>query len=102
MPRDAWAGSTRRQRLPSDWPARVRATEARVGGQCEATTHAPGCDGAGAQCDHIVRGDDHELANLQWLSDSCHAAKTQLEAQAARGVGPTRQRPPRRHPGTPA
>ena len=49
---------------------------------CQATVHVPECDGYGSQCDHIDRGDDHSLTNLQWLSQPCHTAKTQQEALA--------------------
>lgn len=45
--------------------------------------HEPECDGIGTECDHIERGDDHRLSNLQWLSGPCHHAKTLREAQAA-------------------
>lgn len=87
----AWAGSTRRARLPKDWPARVAATRERARGLCEAAVHHPACDGLGRECDHVKRGDDHELSNLQWLSVPCHKQKTKDER-------PRRQRPARAHP----
>lgn len=63
---------------------------------CEAKgQHAPGCTGKGSECDHIKQGDDHSLANLQWLSGPCHARKTRLDNGA--GVKPTL--PPEKHPG---
>lgn len=65
---------------------------------CEAKVHDSKCDGVGAQCDHVTPGDDHSLANLQWLSAACHLAKTLREAQQALGIV-GRQRPGEVHPG---
>lgn len=79
-----WATSTRRSRLPSDWPWRVEQTKQRAGGLCEAEEHEQDCDGNGSECDHHERGDDHSLTNLRWLNHWCHQAKTQREAAAAR------------------
>lgn len=92
----SWESSDRRSRLPADWSERRQATKARARDRCEATTHDPRCDGWGSECDHRTPGDDHDLANLQWLNPWCHKAKTQREAQAAK---PKRKRPPERHPG---
>ena len=80
-----WAGSTRRSRLPPDWGKRRVKVKARAKGRCQATRHVPECDGIGAECDHVVPGDDHSLPNLQWLSASCHWAKTLAEAKQASG-----------------
>ena len=79
-----WAGSTRRARLPKDWPVRVAAVKARAHGRCEARVHVAECDGTGRECDHVIRGDDHSLNNLQWLSTPCHKAKTLWENQQRR------------------
>ena len=95
-----WAGSTRAQRLPRDWPARRKATKERAAGRCEGVdldgtgqrTHVPTCDGIGTDCDHDIRGDDHSLSNLRWLSLECHKAKTAAEQ-------PKRARPRPTHPG---
>jgi hypothetical protein len=88
----SWENSDRRARLPKDWPKRVAQTKARARGLCQAKTHEPECDGVGRECDHIQRGDNHDLSNLQWLSTPCHKAKTNAEK-------PTRYRPQQRHPG---
>lgn len=94
-----WAGSTRRARLPKDWPARREATQQRAGGRCEGISlrgeprwHTDECNGIGAECDHDKRGDDHDLGNLRWLSVPCHKRKTQAER-------PQRKRPAPTHPG---
>lgn len=57
--------------------------------------------GATLAVDHIVRGDDHSMGNLQTLcgrgsEHDHHGTKTSAEAAAAR---PTRRRPPKPHPG---
>lgn len=89
-----WNLSDRRSRLPGNW-ARIRCiVRDRAHGRCQATVHAPGCNGIGTDCDHIVAGDDHSLDNLQWLSHACHKAKTERE-NAERNISRARMR---RHP----
>jgi 5-methylcytosine-specific restriction endonuclease McrA len=89
-----WATSTRRQRLPADWPAR----RARI------LTRDPVCRLCGvrpsSQADHIIPGDDHGDTNLQGVCGECHRIKSAREgglASAARR--PSRDRPPEPHPG---
>ena len=97
-----WQGSTRRARLPRDWPKRRAQVRQRAGGRCEGIdpdgtgtrTHVEGCDGIGTDCDHDKRGDDHSLANLRWLSRECHKAKTKAENSRR-----SSRRPTERHPG---
>lgn len=91
----SWQGSTRRARLPSDWPKRVAAVKRRARGRCEDKHHADGCDGIGRECDHVQQGDDHSLNNLQWLSSACHARKTRLD----NGYVAALRVPAERHPG---
>lgn len=98
--RGPWAGSTRRARLPDDWPQRVRQIKARDRGQCQATDHAPRCDGRGTDVDHIEPGDDHSLENLQLLSRACHVAKTARETAERNRTKVTGRKRPERHPGT--
>lgn len=76
--RKPWAGSTRRQRLPPDWERRRQAALTRDQHTCRA------CGARATEVDHINRGDDHQLANLQSLCHPCHRTKTQTEAAAAR------------------
>ena len=97
--RERWYTSDRRYRLPSDWGRRKAAVRARAHGRCQAASHAPGCNGVGTECDHIVAGDDHDLDNLQWLSHECHKAKTEREnAERNRRRKLMRLHPtPRRH-----
>jgi len=97
----AWATSTRAQRLPPNWPTIRDQVRDRAAGRCQAHPHhAPGCDGWGAEADHITPGDDHSLTNLQWLSTPCHQAKTAQEAAARnRARAAMRRRPEEPHPG---
>lgn len=95
-----WDTSDRRSRLPDDWEARRRIVKLRAGGLCQADPPEPGCEIVGSECDHIEHGDDHRIANLQWLCGPCHAAKTAREAHAARALTRTRgRRPPEQPPG---
>ncbi|TDC02109.1 HNH endonuclease [Micromonospora fluostatini] len=97
--RSDWApfeGSTRRARLPEDWPARREAVFRRDGDTCHVCL-LPGAD----EVDHVVPGDDHRLENLapihSWRTPQrCHALKTSAEGNAAR---PRLYRTPERHPG---
>ena len=90
-----WNSSTRRSRLPDDWPQLVAEVKRRAKGRCQYAVHVPGCDGTGTDCDHIVQGDDHSLTNLQWLSGPCHEHKTRID----NGLGRRLPLPPEPHPG---
>ena len=92
----SWDRSDRASRLPADWKTRREAVRKRAAGQCEWFDHNGRCPLAGAECDHVLRGDDHSLDNLQWLCGPHHRIKTQAEANAAR---PREKRRPGRHPG---
>lgn len=101
-----WQGSDRRARLPKNWHRLREQVRARAGGQCEHTIDGIRCTAQGNQCDHIVRGDDHSLSNLQWLCGPHHAEKSSREGGSAprKPRGPTaieRARAARRedHPG---
>ena len=94
----AWSTSTRRHRLPPNWPTLRTQAQARAGDQCQATTHHPHCNGVGTDADHITPGDNHTLDNLAWLSTECHKAKTAAET-AARNQARSRKRHEEQHPG---
>lgn len=102
MPSSPWAGSDRRQRLPDDWYSRIRpAVLTRDRGICQhcgdrAATRK-GKRWIGGVVDHILRGDDHRMANLQTLCSDCDKAKSSAEGVAARR--PPRRRPASKHPG---
>jgi 5-methylcytosine-specific restriction protein A len=93
-----WAGSTRRSRLPSDWPKIRHRILTRDHGLCQIAT--PGlCIGTATDVDHILRGDDHTDANLRAACSPCHKAKSAAEGVQARAARPTRTRPTEKHPG---
>lgn len=95
-----WHGSDRNQRLPPNWHTIRKAVKDRAAGHCQATRHHPDCNRTGTDADHITPGDNHTLANLQWLSEPCHRAKTATDnAQANRQRARLRRRPTEPHPG---
>lgn len=91
----SWDTSTRRDRLPANWPILRRQAIARAHGRCQDTHHAAGCDGKAVEVDHIEQGDDHSPTNLQALSAACHARKTRLD----NGYWAAVPAPAERHPG---
>lgn len=96
----AWATSDRASRLPANWQGIRQQVKARAHGLCEANTHADGCTGTGTDADHIHAGDNHNLTNLQWLSEPCHRAKTARETAARNQLNAQlRHRPHEPHPG---
>ena len=96
-----WYGSDRRARLPRDWAAIRAMVRDRAHNHCQARVHSALCNGIGDDCDHIVPGDDHSLANLQWLNHNCHKLKTSRES-AERNARRARQRkhPVEKNPGS--
>lgn len=94
-----WHTSDRVTRLPNDWRKRRAAVRRRAGGRCEALDgNGSRCTARGTECDHVRRGDNHNLDNLQWLCATCHARKTRAETTEARATL-NRRRPPEPHPG---
>jgi 5-methylcytosine-specific restriction protein A len=96
-PRPAWVGSSRRSRLPADWPKRRRIVLDRDP-LCR-LAFADICTGRSTEVDHRHPGDDHSLGNLQGACAPCHRRKTLAEAAQARGAGPLKKRPTEPHPG---
>jgi len=91
-----WAGSTRAARLPADWSTRRMLVRVRAGGRCEVVESGVRCHFLGAECDHVIPGDNHDLDNLQWICRPHHAAKSSREGNAAPRV--RRSRPAEPHP----
>ncbi|MGW0468355.1 HNH endonuclease [Streptomyces sp. NPDC003027] len=92
----AWEGSTRRARLPRNWPAICRRIKRRDGYRCTTVFEVSGrCTQPGTDVDHIIPGDDHSDANLQLLCTWCHAQKTAREAGIAAGLKRVRTHKPR-------
>lgn len=95
----AWQGSTRRARLPADWPKRKAHVLKRDGRICHVCGQ-PGADGV----DHVIPGDDHSDANLKAIHHNvapyCHRAKSSSEGgRAAQAKRIPRNRPTEAHPG---
>lgn len=97
-----WSDSTRKERLPDDWEQRRATVRDRAGGRCQATMRdGTRCTEPGTDCDHIVRGDNHALSNLQWICRWHHNKKTAREARDARSFTrvPPARKPREQHPG---
>ncbi|MFI8084378.1 HNH endonuclease [Kitasatospora sp. NPDC086009] len=96
----AWTTSTRRERLPANWPRIRRRILHRDGHACTATfSDGRRCGMPATDVDHIIPGDDHSDANLRALCGWCHAQKSASEggtAAASRAVRTTRPKAP--HP----
>ena len=98
---NAWQGSDRRSRLPSDWAKRVAHVKERDGYTCVMRdANGVRCTRKGVDVDHIKRGDNHAYSNLQLLCRENHTEKTTAEAAEARREEAKRFRYPKeRHPG---
>lgn len=95
-----WETSNRASRLPKDWAQRKARVKRRDHGRCQASKHNPRCNGKGTEIDHIRRGDNHSLFNLQLLNHYCHADKTKAENIADRKArAAMKRRPAEKHPG---
>jgi hypothetical protein len=88
--------SERHKRLPADWRQRRQAVLKRCGGVCE----VPECQDRATDVDHVKRGDNHDLANLQGLCRHHHALKSSAEGNEQQRINRQRiNRPPEQHPG---
>lgn len=95
----AWHGSDRRERLPGNWQTLRLRVLRRDGWRCQARmSDGTQCDEPARDCDHIIPGDDHRLANLQALCPWHHARKTAGEGAEARRPRATQAREPEKHP----
>lgn len=96
----AWNGSTRRARLPKDWP-RIRARVLRRDRHSCTMTFSDGriCGAPANQVDHVEPGDDHGMANLRALCEWCHTHKSSSEGGTAAALTRVRtHRPKPTHP----
>lgn len=96
----AWNGSTRRSRLPKNWPAIRRRIVRRDGGVCTARySDGRRCELPGTDVDHVAPGDDHRDENLQLLCTWHHRQKSSSEGGTAAALTrPSVHRPPSTHP----
>jgi hypothetical protein len=81
----AWEGSDRKDRLPDNWRVLVAQVKKRAEGRCEwRLKSGKRCPRPGTDCDHRKPGDDHRMANLQWLCPDHHGKKSSFEGRKAR------------------
>jgi 5-methylcytosine-specific restriction enzyme A len=98
----AWEGSTRRQRLPSDWRSRiVPRIMRRDNHRCQWPNDHGICGWQATDIDHKQPGDNHSDDNLWALCSWHHDKKTAHEGNTARrNNGYIREkRTPESHPG---
>jgi hypothetical protein len=107
MPNGRWSGSTRRERLPANWRQLCREARELYGTSCYLCGHGDAVD-----TDHLIAGDNHDVANLRAICGRgcqecralartpCHVVKSSREGGlAAQAARPRRNREPERHPG---
>jgi 5-methylcytosine-specific restriction enzyme A len=74
---EPWAGSTRRGRLPANWPHLVAFVLERDDHTCYL------CARYGDRVDHVVAGDDHDPSNLACICLDCDKHKSAVEGGRA-------------------
>jgi len=80
----AWSGSTRRSRLPKNWPSLRRRVLRRDKSLCQMPfSDGRLCGAEATDVDHIIPGDDHSMTNLRALCAWCHARKSASEGGTA-------------------
>lgn len=103
-----WKGSTRKSRLPKDWPRRRNHVLKRDGYQCTATQiDGARCRAKATDVDHIIadsEGGSDEYENLTSLCGWHHLRKSSSEGGAASAATRKKRqqmilRQPERHPG---
>lgn len=78
-----WTNSTRRDRLPSDWPRIRRRVLRRDQGLCQWKLDEGRCLAPATDVDHIRPGDNHDESNLRSLCYDHHQFKSSQEGAAA-------------------
>jgi 5-methylcytosine-specific restriction protein A len=93
-----WAGSTRRTRLPSNWPT-IRANILRRDNhRCTLIINGHRCTSPATEVDHRDRLAGDHPSNLRSLCTTHHAAKTSQEGNTTRWEH-RMTRPAEQHPG---
>lgn len=80
-----WNGSTRRQRLPNNWPQLRAEVLHRDSFRCQWISPAFNslCGDEATDVDHIIHGDNHHPSNLQALCAYHHRQKSGSEGGLA-------------------
>jgi len=100
MANGRWTGSTRRDRLPKNWPAIRRRILKRDNYTCTWPTRGGTCGQPATDVDHIINNDDHSDSNLRALCSPHHQIKSSAEGgRAAQAKRIPRSRPQEKHPG---
>lgn len=100
----AWQGSTRRHRLPPDWPKIRKRILRRDGHVCQTRDDRYRiCGRPATEVDHKRPGDDHSDGNLEAICEWHHARKSSREGNAAKAKNrreiASRFRTSENHPG---
>lgn len=81
--KQAYRNTNRSKRLPKDWKLIRQQVFRRDNFECQT------CGQFATEVDHIERGDNHHISNLQSLCKQCHHNKTVIEArQELEGMKP--------------
>ncbi|MEV4492712.1 HNH endonuclease [Micromonospora coxensis] len=93
----AWEGSTRRERLPKNWPALRARVLKRDGYVCQFVWRnergrMEQCGKPATEVDHIRPGDDHSMENLRAACHACHQYKSSREGGSVGGQVVARMR----------
>lgn len=85
-----WKGSTRKSRLPQNWPSLRQFVLDRDDHRCQWVRHDTGrrCGQYANHADHIINNDDDRPANLQALCAYHHQLKS--SAEGGRGLAAKR------------
>lgn len=82
--------------LPDDWKKIRLEILRRDNYKCQVVRMGKACPIPATEVDHIVRGENHDYANLQSICRLCHGRKTQLEGVEAKEL--RTKRPKQVHP----
>lgn len=83
--RKAWAGSTRRARLPRNWPTLRARVLQRDSQRCtHHDEHGHRCPARATDVHHLNGDDNHTPSNLASLCSAHHATETGRQGNAAR------------------
>jgi 5-methylcytosine-specific restriction enzyme A len=95
-----WSGSTRRSRLPADWP-KIRSRVLKLDGyRCTRVVNGVRCTERATDVDHIVNNDNHDETNLTSLCAPHHREKSTVEGNRARAaIRAEAKHPAESHPG---
>lgn len=84
---------------PRGWKTLRAQTLARDAHQCTWIEDGERCTSEGTDADHIGDPEDHTLDNLRTLCEYHHRKRSAIQARAARGPLPSKERPTAPHPG---